>query len=399
MGKAAARMGDMVKTCNDPTDMPTSSIISTTHSVFIDKLPAAKMNDKVVGVDIHIIMIPSPGGPVPTPLPHPYNGAITMQCSTTVKIEGQFAAVVGSKSMGQPPHIPQGGPFQKPPTNQGEIMMGSTTVFIADGGGGGGGGGGSTATTKNATTVTKQTSATKSTGDDDSESAEAHELDVEFTDKGGLPVAGPEYTVKYPNGQKVKGPLTGAIKTNVPKSGDHEIVLKSITKAVWSKASARDGEKVKMQVEGIGFEDDDKATFSVFKKDVGRPDKLLARFEDVALSGDKAEQEWAYEYTEDDDYKQGAEPPKYSSPKFFFTVAIGSMFTRSGALDYKDYVEITLVDGEGNAVKGADYKLYTASGEIRTGKLNNDGYAKEENIPPGPTSVTFPGQDDAASDD
>lgn len=29
--------------------------------------PAAKMGDKVVGMDIHIVMIPSPGGPVPTP--------------------------------------------------------------------------------------------------------------------------------------------------------------------------------------------------------------------------------------------------------------------------------------------------------------------------------------------
>lgn len=31
--------------------------------------PAAKQGDRVVGVDTHIVMIPSPGGPVPTPVP------------------------------------------------------------------------------------------------------------------------------------------------------------------------------------------------------------------------------------------------------------------------------------------------------------------------------------------
>ena len=92
--------------------------------------PAAKQGDKVVGVDTHIIMIPSPGGPVPTPLPHPFNGILSQGLSTNVKIQGMPAATVDSIAMNMPPHIPQGGPFQKPPTNQGKIMMGSTTVFI-----------------------------------------------------------------------------------------------------------------------------------------------------------------------------------------------------------------------------------------------------------------------------
>jgi len=92
--------------------------------------PAAKQGDKVIGVDTHIIMIPSPGGPVPTPLPHPFNGILSQGLSTNVKIQGMPAATVDSIAMNMPPHIPQGGPFQKPPTNQGKIMMGSFTVFI-----------------------------------------------------------------------------------------------------------------------------------------------------------------------------------------------------------------------------------------------------------------------------
>ncbi|ODS38699.1 MAG: hypothetical protein A7316_07360 [Candidatus Altiarchaeales archaeon WOR_SM1_86-2] len=92
--------------------------------------PAAKMGDKVTAVDTHIIMIPSPGGPVPTPLPHPFNGTINGGLSSNVNIMGKPAAVVGSTATNIPPHIPQGGPFQKPPTNRATITIGSPTVMI-----------------------------------------------------------------------------------------------------------------------------------------------------------------------------------------------------------------------------------------------------------------------------
>ena len=92
--------------------------------------PAAKQGDQVVGIDTHIIMIPSPTGPVPTPLPHPFNGILQQGLSTDVMIQNMPAATVNSIAMNIPPHIPQGGPFQKPPMNQGKIMMGSATVFI-----------------------------------------------------------------------------------------------------------------------------------------------------------------------------------------------------------------------------------------------------------------------------
>ena len=91
---------------------------------------AARMNDSVTGTDIHIVLIPSPGGPVPTPLPHPYVGTITAQTSTDVMINNQPAAMRDSTTMLSSPHIPNGGPFQLPPTGRGTIMMGSPTVQV-----------------------------------------------------------------------------------------------------------------------------------------------------------------------------------------------------------------------------------------------------------------------------
>ena len=93
--------------------------------------PAAKQGDRVTGIDTHIIMIPAPPGPpVPTPLPHPFAGILQDGLSADVKIQGMPAATVNSIAKNLPPHVPQGGPFQKPPMNQGKIIMGSTTVFI-----------------------------------------------------------------------------------------------------------------------------------------------------------------------------------------------------------------------------------------------------------------------------
>ena len=92
--------------------------------------PAAKQGDTITATDIHIIMIPTPTGPVPTPLPHPFNGIISGGTSSDVLIQGLPAATVGSTATNTPPHIPQGGPFQIPPTNQGRIITGSATVLI-----------------------------------------------------------------------------------------------------------------------------------------------------------------------------------------------------------------------------------------------------------------------------
>jgi uncharacterized Zn-binding protein involved in type VI secretion len=92
--------------------------------------PAAKQSDQVIATDTHVVMIPSPGGPVPTPLPSPFVGMIDGSLSSDVNIEGKPAAVQGSTATNTPSHVPAGGPFQKPPSNRATIQMGSSSVFI-----------------------------------------------------------------------------------------------------------------------------------------------------------------------------------------------------------------------------------------------------------------------------
>ena len=93
-------------------------------------MPAAKQGDQIVGTDTHTVLLPGPAGPVPTILPHPFTGFIDDKLSPDVNIMGMSAATEGSTASNTPPHIPQGGPFQKPPGNEATIQIGSPTVMI-----------------------------------------------------------------------------------------------------------------------------------------------------------------------------------------------------------------------------------------------------------------------------
>lgn len=95
---------------------------------------AAKHLDPLVGLDTHIILIPTPAGPVPTPLPHPYVGMVfdpfdyAPFIGATTFVNGLPRGQAGTAGIALPPHLPMGGPFLKPPTNESEIFMGSAVV-------------------------------------------------------------------------------------------------------------------------------------------------------------------------------------------------------------------------------------------------------------------------------
>ena len=95
-------------------------------------LPAAKQNDQITAVDIHIVMVPSVSGQTPVPLPHPFDGRLNANLSPNVNIMGLPAATVGSMATNQSPHLPlaPGVSFQVPPNNQGTVTMGSSSVNI-----------------------------------------------------------------------------------------------------------------------------------------------------------------------------------------------------------------------------------------------------------------------------
>lgn len=91
-----------------------------------------KQFDPVLGVDIHIIQPPGPVPPVP--VPHPFVGMVydPMEfvpiLGASILVNGLPRAQAGTTVKGMPPHIPIGGVFVKPPSNDGEIFMGSHSI-------------------------------------------------------------------------------------------------------------------------------------------------------------------------------------------------------------------------------------------------------------------------------
>jgi hypothetical protein len=61
----------------------------------------------------------------------------------------------------------------------------------------------------------------------------------------------------------------------------------------------------------------------------------------------------------------------------------------------KNWVELELLDENGQPVSNARYLLCLPDGSERTGTLGNDGRAREEGIDPGICRVTFPDYDAA----
>ena len=97
-------------------------------------MPAAKALDPLLGIDIHIMQPPGPVPPVP--LPNPYIGMVfdpmdfVPFLGATTRIAGLPRAQAGSAGQALPPHLPIGGVFVKPPSNESEIFMGSAIVSL-----------------------------------------------------------------------------------------------------------------------------------------------------------------------------------------------------------------------------------------------------------------------------
>jgi uncharacterized Zn-binding protein involved in type VI secretion len=91
-------------------------------------MPAARLNDPVLGMDTHIVITPAG---VPSPVPLPFAGQLRTALSTDVLINGLPAATQDSVAQNLPPHIPPPPTsFSKPPANLGTVVLGSATVLV-----------------------------------------------------------------------------------------------------------------------------------------------------------------------------------------------------------------------------------------------------------------------------
>lgn len=70
----------------------------------------------------------------------------------------------------------------------------------------------------------------------------------------------------------------------------------------------------------------------------------------------------------------------------------------TGCQQQVTWIEIRLIDMEGNPVPQKKYQITTPDGNVVSGALDSDGLARVDNIPPGTCKITFPELDQDAWD-
>lgn len=96
----------------------------------------ATKDDKVIGMDTHIMVIPAGMSTATTPLPHPFIGKINDKVSDDVKIKDKGVAVKGSKAKHDDSmhmQLPGTIKFQNNPKKEGEVTGGTGTKVKVNG--------------------------------------------------------------------------------------------------------------------------------------------------------------------------------------------------------------------------------------------------------------------------
>ena len=96
----------------------------------------AAQDDRVMGMDVHIMVVPSGTGATTSPLPHPFIGKLAGGLSGDVGIGGKKAAVKGSRARHDDPthmQLPGTIKFQNSPKKEGEVTGGTSPTVRIDG--------------------------------------------------------------------------------------------------------------------------------------------------------------------------------------------------------------------------------------------------------------------------
>ncbi len=171
-----------------------------------------------------------------------------------------------------------------------------------------------------------------------------------------------------------------------------------VTNMKWSADEARRGDTLTLSADVKGVDEGTEAKIILYEYDSDNIHDVITEFPAV-VEKNKIEVMWEYEYHEDTDEiptdeelkKYGG---KYNPPEYFFTITIGAeefgKEQESGILKFKDWFEITLTDPTGSRIPDKKYILQMPDGTKREGTLDANGYAREENIPPGMVYIDFP---------
>ena len=114
------------------------------------------------------------------------------------------------------------------------------------------------------------------------------------------------------------------------------------------------------------------------------------------IKSNKIEAEWEYQYIQKIQmiYQLREKSEKgYQWPEYFFRVLVAGKSADSGLLKFKDHLEFSLIDSNGNPLSDVDFTVYMPDGKSVNGKVNKEGKATKKDVPPGKSKIELKNQE------
>ncbi len=166
----------------------------------------------------------------------------------------------------------------------------------------------------------------------------------------------------------------------------------------WSATEARRGDTLTLSADIKGLPEETEVAVVIYEYDRDQVHDRIVELPAVVTS-ERIEISWEYQYHEDTDEIPTQEEldkygGQYNPPEYFFTIKVEGveygLKQESGLLLFKDWIEIIATDRLGRPLENEKYIIHKSDGTTVEGKLNAEGIAKVDNIPPGRYRVEFP---------
>lgn len=253
--------------------------MSGTKGVTAEGRQIAVQDDKVMGFDTHIMVVPSGSGTTTVPLPHPFIGKINDKVSEDVKIGNKGAAVKGSKAKHDDSmhmQLPETIKFQNNPKKEGEVTGGTVSKVKVDG--------------KEVAVIGSQVTTCNDMGMQNNSVIMAAGMSIPMP-----AIVNPLNTEEWKREQEAKD-------KKEPK----------FTGVKWAKTSCREGEEIELSAGVKDIADGNMVTLQVFREGQSPEDSVaIAKFP-LTVKGGSVSAKWLYRAD------QSVMPPE-QNPKFIFT--------------------------------------------------------------------------------
>lgn len=182
-------------------------------------------------------------------------------------------------------------------------------------------------------------------------------------------------------------------KHGLKKKSEDMVIIPPIfvTNARWSQPITHRLDILTLTADVIGANDGTEGWIEIYENDPQGAHELIIKFS-IIVEGNRVESQWMFDYPGDtNDIPTAAESELgYIPPKYFFKVIVRRKFAQSDLLEFKDWIEIELKADDDSPIGNKKYILHLPDGNDKNGTLNANGYAREDDLPPGKVVIEFP---------